>query len=100
MPHKLHVPVGTPHVRRICLMVVFLLGAQVSSLVTNVSAQGQINQSGNLTQVIQPEIRLQEQGTDAILEIRLSGGTNAKVWADNSCGISKDNGETITASGM
>ena len=89
----------TSLVRRGCLIVVLLLGATLFRFVTEVGAQRQMKQSGNLTLIIQPQIQLQEQGTDVILKIRLVEGTTAKLWGDNSCGLPKDNGRTFTASG-
>lgn len=80
-----------------CLIVALLLGAVL--LVPDAGAQVQTKQTGNVTLTIQPQIQLQEQGTDVILKIRLVQGTTAKLWGDNSCGLPKDNGKTITASG-
>ena len=80
-------------------IVVLLLGATLFCFVTDMEAQRQIRQPGNLTLIVHPEVQLQEQGTDVILKIRLAQGTNAKLWGDNSCGFPKDNGRTFTASG-
>jgi hypothetical protein len=75
----------------------FLLGT--GQLVLDARAQIQTKQTGNLTLSIKPQIQLQVQGADVILRIRLSQGTNAKVWGDNSCGLPKENGATFTTSG-
>jgi hypothetical protein len=86
-------------VRSGCLIVVLLLGGVLFYFVPDAGAQIQTKQNGNLTLTIQPQIQLQEQGTNVILKIRLAQGTNARLWGDNSCGLPKDNGTIVTVSG-
>jgi hypothetical protein len=64
-----------------------------------VGAQHQSRQSGSLTLTIQPQIQLEEQGEDVVLKIRLAPGSNAKLWADASCGLPTESAATYSASG-
>jgi len=89
----------TSLVFRGCLIVVLLLGATLFCFVTDAEAQGQMRQSGNVRLIIQPQIQLQEHGTDVVLKIRLAEGTNVKLWASNSCAFPKDDSKIFTASG-
>jgi hypothetical protein len=64
-----------------------------------VAAQRRMSQSGNLTLIVQPQIQLQEHGTDVVLKIRLAEGVNVKLWGSNSCGYPNEESKTFTASG-
>jgi len=81
------------------LIVVLLLSAVLFYFVPDAGAQLQTERNGNLTLTIEPQIELQERGTNVILKIRLAQGSNARMWGDNSCGFPKDNARTFTASG-
>jgi hypothetical protein len=83
-----------------CFIVILLLGTMPFCFLKNArAAQRRMSQSGNLTLIVQPQIQLQEHGTDVVLKIRLAEGVNVKLWGSNSYEYPNEESKTFTASG-